>query len=280
MQLERYLARIGLPAAPVTDPEGLARLQRAHRLAIGFENLDVRLGRGIAIDEASVFEKLVVQERGGYCFEQNRLLSDALSALGVPNRPLLARVWLGVVPDVVPPRTHVCLLATIDGEPWLMDAGFGGSNLPPLPMRDGAQAITPDGAAHRLVRTEGRGALAGEWKLERAGPSLATDGRAAAHDAWQPQYSFDLAEVAAEDLEQANHWTSTRPGTRFTTLHIASIVLENGFAALTDRELTVYRESGAEKRSVTDLHDYRETLRSIFRIRLSAEEVERLPLFA
>ena len=85
------------------------------------------------------------------------------------------------------------------------------------------------------------GTLAGQWRLERAGPAGATDGRTAPHGDWQAQYTFDLSEVAPDDLEQANHWTSTHAGTRFTTLHIASFVLADGFAAMTDRQLTIHR---------------------------------------
>lgn len=280
MDIDRYFARIGLTARPAADPAGIAALQSAHRLAIGFENLDVMLGRPIRIDAASVFDKLVARGRGGYCFEQNRLFSDVLSILGIANRPLLARVRLGVAPDTVSPRTHVCLLATIAGTPWLVDAGFGGSNLAPLPLEDGALAHTSDGASHRLRRVGERGTLAGEWLLERAGPSSATDGRAAAHGDWQAQYVFDLGEVAPDDLELSNHWTSTRPATRFTTLHVASIPLDAGFASMVDRELTVHGPEGAQRRMIADAADYARTLRAVFRIAMSDEEAARLPLFA
>ena len=91
--LDAYFERIRLGDRPACDLDGLAAVQRAHRLAIPFENLDIRLGRGIAIDSASVFAKLVTRRRGGYCFEQNRLFCDALTALGFAVRPLLARVW-------------------------------------------------------------------------------------------------------------------------------------------------------------------------------------------
>src|SRR5690606_10235119 len=138
--LRRYLARIDLAELPPATREGLAILQAAHRTAIAFENLDIMLGRGIAIDADSVFDKLVVRGRGGYCFAHNRLFSDVLSGIGIANRALLARVQLGVPPDEAPPRTHVCLLATIEGECWLADVGFGGSNVPPLPLVDGAEA--------------------------------------------------------------------------------------------------------------------------------------------
>jgi N-hydroxyarylamine O-acetyltransferase len=109
--LDAYLERIRLPEPPAPDASGLARLQLAHRLAIPFENLDVRLGRGIRIDGDSVFAKLVTAKRGGYCFEQNQLFGDALAALGFHARPLLARVWLGA--SGVPPLTHALSLVTV-----------------------------------------------------------------------------------------------------------------------------------------------------------------------
>jgi N-hydroxyarylamine O-acetyltransferase len=269
MDLDRYLSRLDLPEAPPSTPEGLAMLQQAHRFAIGFENLDIQRGHGIAIDSTSVFEKLVVGGRGGYCFEQNRLFGDALSALGIARRPLLARVRLNVPADVVPPRTHVCLLVTVEGRLWLADAGFGGSNLPPLSLEHGAQATTPDGARHRLLHVRPGSALTGEWRLERAGPDAD----------WQPQYTFDLAKVAPIDLEQANHWTATHPSSRFTKLHVVSIPLPDGFASLNDRELTITRLSGTTRRTIEDPADYGRTLRETFRIALGDAEAARLPLF-
>lgn len=279
MDLDHYLTRIGLAGCPPLDGDGIAALQSAHRLAIGFENLDIRLGRDIRIDSGSVFDKLVARGRGGYCFEQNRLYADALAALGIANRPLLARVCLGMPQSVIPPRTHVCLLVEIEGRNWLADAGFGGSNVPPLPLENGARARTSDGAHHRLRRIGERGNLGGEWLLERAGPAAATDGRAQPHEDWQPQYTFDLSEVAPDDLEQSNHWTSTRPGTRFTTLHVASIPQVNGFASMVDRELTVHGPDGTIRREIVGASDYARTLHQIFNIALDEADAARLNLF-
>ena len=208
--LAAYLDRIRLPVAPEPDAAGLIALQRAHRLAIPFENLDVTLGRGIRIDGDGVFAKLVTRRRGGYCFEHNRLLGDALAALGFEARPLLARVWLGL--DEAPPLTHAISLVRIDGQDWIADAGFSGRYCPPMPLADGAAATAPDGAAFRL----GRDPLHG-WMLERRGDRAPGD-----RDGpdWERQYSFTLAPVFLfpADLSLGNHWTSTAPGTRFTTL--------------------------------------------------------------
>jgi len=279
-QLSAYLARIGLAAPPAPDAAGLAQLQAAHRQRIAFENLDIALGRGVAIGRDAVFAKLVTARRGGYCFEMNRLLADMLAALGLPTRPLLARTRLGQGPDSHLPRTHVLLLAEIGGEPWVADAGFGGSYVPPLPLRDGVEVATADGARHRLVRSGARGSLAGEFLLERAGPRETTDGRAADHGEWQGQYCFDLAEVHPLDLEQANHWTATHGSSRFVGTQIASIVLPEGFVALTEGVLRSYAGGQRHEETLATPAAYAAALRERLGLAFSEEEAAALPLFA
>jgi N-hydroxyarylamine O-acetyltransferase len=257
-----YLARLTLGARPSPDAEGLARLQRAHRLAIPFENLDVILGRGVALASDTVFAKLVTARRGGYCFEHNRLFADALGALGFTARPLLGRVWL--LGGDTPALTHTLSLVTIDGQDWIADPGFGGSYTPPMPLVDGATATAPDGAAFRLARDTTFG-----WMLSRDGG-----------EGWLPQYSFKLDQVWDADLAMGNHWCATAAVSRFTKTCIVSIVLPAGFAGLHDRDYK--RRSGSEETSaeITDPRVYKLRLSMMFGIDLSADQVAALGLFA
>src|SRR4051812_34925996 len=121
-QLAAYLERIGYRGTLRPDRATLKALQRAHRLAIAFENLDIPLGRGIALAPGRLFEKIVTGRRGGYCFEQNGLFLAMLGALGFAARPLLARVWLGA--EAVPGRTHTLNLVRLDGAELIVDVGF------------------------------------------------------------------------------------------------------------------------------------------------------------
>ena len=267
-RLAAYLAHIGMDAPATADAHALEAVQRAHRMAIGFENLDVMLGRGIALEPDAVFAKLVMGARGGYCFEHNHLLGEMLSALGFANRALLARVWLGVEEGVVPPRTHTLRLVAVGGEPWIADAGFGGAYVPALPLVDGARATTSDGARHRLRLIGAPGEVRGQWLVERAaGPD------------WAPQYSFDLAQVDPADIALVNHWTSTRSGTRFTTACIAAMVLEDGFASLHGRRLSMQAGGRSDVMEITRAQDWRTVLGDLFRVELSVEEVAALGLF-
>lgn len=271
IDLDGYLARIGLGLPPASDAAGLTTLQRAHRLSIPFENLDVRLGRGISLDPGHVFDKLVHRRRGGYCFEQNQLFLRALTAIGFDARPLLARVWL--LATDVPPRTHTINLVRFDGEPWIADAGFGGSYAPPMPLFEGSEATGPDGAKFRLSWTEDHG-----WLLERRGDPRTTDGRTT-HEDWQAQYSFTLDHVAPSDLELSNHWTSTRSGVRMTSLSLVSLVLPSGFATLTDRHYTRRNGDQHVEADIDSATAYRLRLNFVFGIALDEVEVMGLGLF-
>lgn len=278
-RIDAYLGRIGLARPPAADAEGLRAVQAAHRQSIPFENLDIPLGRAIACDSEAVFAKLVTRQRGGYCFEHNRLLIDMLGALGFAPRLLLARVLLGN-PPAPTPRTHCLVLVDLGGEPWIADAGFGGSYAPPMPLSDGQEATSADGARHRLTRIGEEGDLPGSWLLERLGPKLATDGRVTSDEAWEAQFAFDLAQVADADMALGNHWAATHPGSRFTSVTVASLCLPDGFASLTGRDLTVWRkgqEKTAERLETPEA--YGSALAAHFGIALSPEEVARLPLF-
>jgi N-hydroxyarylamine O-acetyltransferase len=260
-RLGAYFDRVGYRSTTRPDRETLNALHRAHRLAVTFENLDIPLGRGIALAPERLFEKIVAGRRGGYCFEQNALFLQILDAIGFEARPLLARVWL--MAEATPPRTHTLNLVRLDGEDLIVDVGFGGSFVPPMPLAAGVEAATADGARHRLVADADHG-----WMLERDGG-----------DGWARQYSFTLDPVCPADLEMANHFTATRPGTRFTTLRIASATTRDGYVSLIDRALTTSRMGRSETREIADLQDYRRVLTDVFGLALSTAEVEALGLF-
>ncbi|MPT48462.1 MAG: acetyltransferase [Sphingobium sp.] len=272
--LTAYLRRIGLDGPIPISAEGLARLVQAHRMAIPFENLDIVLGRGISLAPQAIFDKLVHARRGGYCFEQNALFDRALKALGFDGRPLMGRVWFRAEQGIVPPRTHQLELVMLNEQPWIADVGFGGSLTPPLPLVEGEYGPDSDGLRFRLRHDDGHG-----WMFERQGATHfmeITDDEAAI---WQEQYSFTTDSVFEADREMGNHWTSTRPNTRFTSIAMAHRIMENGYASLSGNRLKV-RNGGdillAEMKSAADI---RNALHRYFDMPVSDEEAAHIFAF-
>ncbi len=195
LDLEAYLRRIGLEAAPAPDLAGLKALHGAHATSIPFENLDIQMGLPIRLDLASLQAKLVQRRRGGYCFEHNSLFFAVLKAIGFDAIPCEARVRLGATE--VLPRTHMLLIAKLEGEPWLCDVGFGGEGLlHPVPM---------DGTAHDQFRNTYRVAVEGRLRVLQSFH----------HGAWEDLYAFQPDPRYPVDFEMANHFTSTHPDSRF-----------------------------------------------------------------
>jgi N-hydroxyarylamine O-acetyltransferase len=192
--LESYLARIGLEGG---DPQ-LADVHRAHVTSIPFETLDPQRGMAVSLAEGDLTRKLVQQRRGGYCFEQNLLLKMALEALGARVDLYLGRGLLGADPSAPRPRTHLLLGVEWHQERWHADVGFGGGTLLE-PMRWGpGEDAEQAGWRYRLLERDG------EYVLQSARGEV-----------WVDLYEFLPRPVPMAEVEPANWWTSTHPGSHF-----------------------------------------------------------------
>lgn len=239
LDLDAYFSRIGYTGPRQPTLAALAQLQFAHGTSIPFENLDIQLGRPIAIDLASIQAKLVKARRGGYCFEQNTLLAAALRQMGFDVTLLSARVRLGS--SRVLPRTHMLLAVDAEDQRWLVDVGFGtGGPLAPIAFSPGRVHEQPLWSFR--LRPEGN-----QWVLE----SL-RDG------AWQDLYVFTLEPQYPIDFEMANHYVSTHPASRFVQTLTAQKQSPDVCYLLRNRELTIIR---GRETSASQISDDEELLR-------------------
>ncbi|MEW5421600.1 arylamine N-acetyltransferase [Amorphus sp. 3PC139-8] len=195
--LETYFARIGLTMCLPTF-DGLETLQCAQMASIPFEDVEPFLGRVPDLAPEAVWQKLVAQRRGGYCFELNALFGQALAAVGFSARPILARVRMGAPIGGI--RAHLAWIATVNGREWLVDAGFGGPGpFGPLELVIGPHQ-TVSGSTFRCTSDR----QTGETVLERR------DG-----ESWLSLFGFDESPFAAVDVQSANylctHWPLGAP---------------------------------------------------------------------
>jgi N-hydroxyarylamine O-acetyltransferase len=133
MQLSAYLHRVGFDGNLRPDLATLRALHRAHQLAIPFEALDVQLRRPVDLDPQASYEKIVVRRRGGWCYEMNGVMGWALKQIGFDVTRMSAGVMRARAGDTQL-GNHLCLLVQLD-QPYLVDVGFGGSLIEPLPLK-------------------------------------------------------------------------------------------------------------------------------------------------
>lgn len=123
MNTELYLKRIGFEGKPKNDYQTLCQLQYRHFLSIPYENIDITEKKPIKLERESLFEKIVVKRRGGYCFELNGAFGALLRALGFTVTDCMARFLKGE--SEIPMRRHRVLKIECGDGLFLCDAGVG-----------------------------------------------------------------------------------------------------------------------------------------------------------
>ena len=217
---ERYLERIGYSGPVEHTQEVLSALVYAHHQTVPFENYDLcELGRPISLEIEHLYDKIVVNRRGGYCFEMNAAFASLLTALGFDVWPILARIFRapnGIEPT---PPLHRINLVCIGDHKYFVDVGFGGA------MPAGAVALE-DGAIQEV-----RGSLyhfkkqpLDKWVLYRE----------TSEKAIEPMIGFTERPNEAVDFITPNYYTSMNPESMFVRGRIANLRSDDGFVTISN----------------------------------------------
>lgn len=195
--LDTYFRRIGYAGDVRPDIATVSTLMRRQLFTVPFENLDVQAGKIVSMVPEEIADKILRQDRGGYCYEVNGLFAMALDALGICYRFVAARPMFYPVRR---PRTHMAIVAEIDGTQWLCDLGFGSYGIR-APMNIDALDVdvVQDSDTFRLTMDEH-----GEHVL-----------MALVEGTWVNQFGFDLSAQEWIDFVPANHLNSTHPDAIF-----------------------------------------------------------------
>jgi N-hydroxyarylamine O-acetyltransferase len=251
MNLEAYLKRIDLHGVPLEPTlEVLNAVQRAHLNAILYENLDIHLGRELPLGAAQAFEKIVVNGRGGWCYEMNALLGWALTEIGFEVQLLSSGVLRpgGTTPD----GDHLILLVLVNEEPYLADAGFGDGAIEAIPLREG---------------TYERGFLT--YGIERDGQSWIMR---------NPAQSNTAGFVFTVEARGLNYFAGrctnlqTSPESGFVRTTVCQRITDTALYTLRGAILTTLTAHKKTERTLEDADDYRTTLRETFKLELPETE--------
>jgi N-hydroxyarylamine O-acetyltransferase len=195
--LSTYFHRINYSGHAAADTATLHAIMRHQLFSVPFENLDVQAGKVVSLVPEDIADKLLNHGRGGYCYEVNGLFAMALQALGIPYRFIAAR------PMFYParrPKTHMALIAEVDGRQWLCDLGFGSYGIrAPVALDRLDTDIVQDFDTFRLTCDAHSNYLL-QAKVEGE---------------WANQYGFDLSPQEWVDFVPANYLNSTHPDAIF-----------------------------------------------------------------
>ena len=214
MDVRAYLDRIGYTGSTEPTLDTLRGMHRAHAYSVPFENLDIRRGRRIEVNEAVNFAKIVRERRGGFCLELTGTFARALRELGFRVDVHGGRV----VSDghLSEPLSHMTLTVHLD-EPWVADVGFGSRIIEPLRANERGDQMV-DGRKY-VVANDGD-----HWFVTCGEPMSATGAGADV----PAMYTFTRQPREFDEFHPVCDWLQTSPDSRFTHGDIVSLPRPNG----------------------------------------------------
>lgn len=258
MNLGEYFERIGFQGS--VDKPDLATLKSIHKqhvMSVPFENLSIHSGERITTDIEVIYDKIVRNNRGGWCIENNSLFGWVLRKLGYDTTMLGARVHDDK--DFDPSETHLINKVVIDGKAYITDTSFGVSLQVWEPLELISGKDQPQAAGVFRLIDEG-----GFWVLEKTcrksevlNPEFAKSNLLKMKRI-RRIYGFTLAPREIDHFFKANHSLQTHPTSLFTTKSLCSLQTLTGFRALigwTYSEVTYKPEEGVDVFDMRHLTD-------------------------
>ena len=244
-----YLQRIGIEENEIEPTlENLRFLQKQHLLNVPFENLDIHWKQPISLNNKKFYKKIVGEKRGGFCYELNGLFSELLRAIGYQNKIISARVFGGK--DFGAEYDHLAILTEIDGEEFLVDAGFGDFIAEPL----------------RFILDEEQKDDNGIFKIiKHVGEYFRVVKKDA--DVWKSEYIFKSLSRDLLEFSEMCNFHQTSPESHFTCAKVCSIMTGDGRKTLTDKKFIETRGGKRNEKEISSEKDFNQILDQEFGIR-------------
>lgn len=245
-----YFHRISIPEELPPTLEFLKLLQRNHLLHIPFENLDIHIGNPIKLDIDLFFEKIVNQNRGGFCYELNGLFYELLISLGFKVKRISARVYSdekkwGAEFD------HLALIVKIEDVEYLVDVGFGEFTLNPLKLEFG-----------KIQKDERGDFILEKVEDDNIQVSKMIEGKK------NPQYIFKNIARALLDYKDMCLFHQTSPLSHFTKKRLISKATIEGRVTLTGNILKIKKENQVNEIRLESEEQFHEMLWKYFEVKI------------
>ncbi|HJO93144.1 MAG TPA: arylamine N-acetyltransferase [Victivallales bacterium] len=233
----------------------LKEINNSHVSLFSFNNLSVLLHENLSLESNFLFEKIIKNGRGGYCFEHNKLFYDLLISLGYECKIVLARVLYNQEIDA--PRTHRITMVTLDEKKYILDVGFGPfCSREPLLLNSNKIQDQND-AQYKIVHLE-----QGNYLLQ-----ILKD------DKWFTLYSFDTSHFTESDCLVGHHYSSTYHEAVFVNNLVVSLKSKNQISSLRNREYHKIKEGQNKITIISSESILRKILIKEFGISLKSEQL-------
>ncbi len=251
MDTKQYLDRINYSGNLEPSLEVLGELQKNHLLNVPFENLDIHYGTPIELNIDSIYKKIIVNRRGGFCYELNGLFYELLIALGFDARRVSARVFKQKH-DYGAEYDHLAIIVNFDEKEFLSDVGFGELTFGPLEIK--LNKLQKDKRGDFLIDMHDNE----YFRVNKMENGVVV-----------PEYIFKNMEREFEEFQGMCHYHQTNPKSHFTQKRLISIPTQNGRITITDDILKITKNDAVQEKTSNDEAAFEQWLWHYFKIKIA-----------
>ncbi|EOO27655.1 N-hydroxyarylamine O-acetyltransferase [Bacillus cereus BAG1X2-3] len=249
----KLFTRLNLAERTEVKFEELNTILFAFAHTIPFENLDVIAGNAKVISKENLQEKILMNSRGGLCYELNTLFYYFLRDCGYDVQLALGTVYKNDINAWALEDGHITIILTYNNVQYLIDVGIA-SLVPLVPVPFTSESVSSKNGSYRVRRkdtSKGNYVLeridaAGEWKVCHA------------------FYKHIIDEIVVNDVQRR---VIEDEKSIFNKGPIAVKLTNSGHISLTNTSLTEIIHVEKTKREITE-DQYREFLYTLFAIKL------------
>lgn len=267
---QRYLNRIGFNGTFSPDLNHLKQLLALHLATFPFGNLSSYSRQAVSPAIADIADKLLDQQREGYCIEHSSLTCTVLNELGYQARNLLGRVYYQKVHLATPPLSHLVTVVTLDGQDYLFDPGFGGmtpAGVISLAIGDQTQQTPLEPFRFIPVADSGLdiSTLTGMQVMLQA----------YVRGEWIHLYALNpQTAVAAADAASSNWYTSTSPNSLFTQQLMLARIKDEQRHTLLGTTLRIHSKDGSSTQQLQSFAEFQHTVEQVLGINTNGVDLQ------
>ena len=229
LDLQAYLNRIGFIGEVTLTTKTLFELATLHMYHVPFENLDIHYSKSIDLKIDELFQKIVLQNRGGFCYELNGLFCAFLVQLGFDAYMVSARVYIQDK-QYSPEFDHMAIWVSIGDLKYLVDVGFGDFIIEPLQI---IPEIIQSNTSGKFVINALTEKLFRVYKLQ--------------NEKMIPQYQFSAQSHPMKDFVPRSIFHQMSPFSHFTKKKLISKAVDGGRITLNKTILKITKNDVKEE---------------------------------
>lgn len=256
--VEKYLKSLSLESH-ILNFDFLQTAVKHHVSTYAFSSVACWLSNDLPLDFESLYNRIVVQQYGGYCFEQNGLFYGVLKELGYPVQLYLARVIYNQ--NIHPGLTHRITIVEYEGQTYLLDVGFGSLG-PRVPVPMLGTEVQDGEKVFRTFEMH-----PGEYHMQ-----VLKNGK------FFSLYRFELVRYGQADCELGHFYSSQHQNAVFVNNLVASLILEKETRSLRNLEYWLIKPTGTEIQKIHSAKELWQILTEKFNIQISEKECQTIYL--